>query len=156
MDEQKLIKMLRLAVDPRTPEAEAMTALAILRKNVSEWSEVKVALLNHSIQEYEESRARKFSHEHGAIQRMEVQKNFRDARFHFGKHEGLWISEVARKNFGYILWLLDSCDRLSPPFRRKLEEIVTIYGGGPPADFQPVQEEPSPVSPPPRRRYGCR
>ncbi len=129
MNAETQIKLLRLALDIRTPEHEANTAFNRLRHAIVDWEAFKKALLDYTFLEYESNRVHKITmtEERAAVERLEAQQRFTDPTFHFGKYKGTRISEVAQANIGYIYWVVETCDRIRPTFLEQCRLAIRIY-----------------------------
>ena len=127
MPDSKLVKLLRLAVDPRTPPEEASTALGMLRRMQVSWDDVKNAVVDHTVNEYEGARLKQFAPERRAMMRAEASRDFVDKKLWFGKYKWFMLSQVAQENYQYLLWMKENMNRLPEAFMRSLEQAILIY-----------------------------
>lgn len=150
----KLIKILRLAVDSRTQESEALAAVLALRRCCSNFD----LLVKEFIQEYNDGEAYREKQAHferernGSCGHKTKQKSacrgerpgthnepvddeklrraieqFRDITICFGKHQGERVSWVAKNDYGYLVWVLENCERLAPRTRQAFLNAAIIY-----------------------------
>jgi len=103
--------MIWLAIDPRTPDAEAIASLqAIRRMNVS-LDELKLALGNAAAR----------------VEVVEKVPEFVDPVMPFGKHKGKRLTEIASTAPGYLHWLLDNAD-LKDFLANQVELALSVAG----------------------------
>lgn len=92
--DKKIATMIWLAVDPRTPEGEAVASLQALRRMNVSLNELKLALGNAAAQ----------------VQVVEKTPEFLDPVQPWGKFKGKRLSEIAREKPDYLHWMLDKCN----------------------------------------------
>ncbi|MHC1763108.1 MAG: hypothetical protein AB9869_02215 [Verrucomicrobiia bacterium] len=102
-------KLFRLAMDPRTPEGEAIAALRCMRSQAhTDWLAVaKAVIAEHPITGSETI-------------------TWDDLRMQFGQHKGCTLSWIAQHNYSYLHWLATEA-RIGAYLRQQIELVIRAY-----------------------------
>lgn len=131
MTQKVIMAALRIMLDSRTPEPEAMVALRVVRQHGMIWSEVFE--LVRADPPTRSSRV----HVHEAPRQSEPRAHQRprpkqrtpgtgaawDYRMRFGKYKGVPLGEIYVIEYDYLEWL-DKQDWVKPGLREALNEIL--------------------------------
>ncbi len=107
MKPQTAINTIRLAVDCRTPEGEALAAFNALRRAELEWPKLFELIAGPG----------------RVAPRTPTPPPRHWPSMPFGKYKGRPLDWIARNSPGYLFWLLDRPD-LSPGLRRAVEAAL--------------------------------
>lgn len=112
---QKLIKILRLAVDSRTSEPEAMAAFSAVRKLRHGWDGLVYAVVEYAATNLEGPkngrvhRAPKPEPEVETVSEDEIKsQTWRFREMPFGKHKGKNLDRILDEDRDYLEWLIDN------------------------------------------------
>lgn len=105
---ERLIKLLRLAVNPGALDAEAMAAFSAVRKTGVTWEALVAVVADYSETNGEGPRKR---------------PEWFDRKLNFGKHKGKHLGLIVKEDPDYMEWILDNA-RIGETLRRDIEEAV--------------------------------
>ena len=98
------LKLVRLCLDYRTPEHEAVAALRALRNERLAWHDVALSL---------------------AVSIKPQEKRLPPTNvMPFGKYKGHTITLIANDDPGYLRWVLENCRKISLPLRNQILQAL--------------------------------
>ena len=106
MNNDRTLKLVRLCMDYRTPEPEALAALRALRNEQLDWHGIAVSLAQTVVRRPEPRRLRS----------ADIMP--------FGKYKGDTISMIAEDDPEYLEWVLRTCTRLSLRLRDQINQAL--------------------------------
>jgi len=106
MNDDRTLKLMRLCLDYRTPEAEAVAALRAMRNEKRDWHEIAGSLAPTLVRQAEPNRLRNSS------------------IMPFGQYKGDTISMIAADDPEYLLWVLRTCTRMNVRLREQINQAL--------------------------------
>lgn len=116
LDKEKIVKMLRLAVDPRTMDTESQAAFLSIRRTGASWDDVVSSVLEYSGSSNEWPRKR--------VSTPPPRPAWWYREMPFGKYVGQSLGSVSQKDPDYLAWLVVNAQKISQSLREDIKAAL--------------------------------